>query len=367
MNIRFVDLKAQYTSIKGEIDKAIQDILDNTSFIGGDKVRLFEEAYARYLGINHCVTCANGTDAIEIGLKALGVGPGDEVIVPAMSWIATSEAVSTVGATPVFVDILPFNYTINPSLIEEKISAKTKAIIPVHFYGRMAKMDEIMSIAQKHDLFVLEDAAQAHGAMFNGQMVGGFGDLATFSFFPGKNLGAYGDAGAIVTNNDDLAEKCRLIGNHGQQGKHNHLLEGRNSRMDTLQAAVLSVKLQYLEKWTTMRVELAAYYDELLSSMGFSIAEQVSKNDRHVYHVYAVELDKRDAVKQALLAKGIETQIHYPNALVSMKPYAHRTDPHDFPVAVQLAEKGLSLPMFAEMTKTQVKYVVDNLTDLSLL
>ncbi|MFY0650659.1 MAG: DegT/DnrJ/EryC1/StrS family aminotransferase [Cyclobacteriaceae bacterium] len=362
MQVSFVDLKAQYNSIKPEIDAAIHGILDNTSFIGGPIVKEFEENFSRYCGTNHCVNCANGTDAIEIALQALGIGTGDEVIVPAMSWIATSEAVTTVGATPVFADILPTKWTIDPEEVKKKITAKTKAIIPVHFYGKPAEMAEIMEIAQENGLKVIEDSAQAHGAAHAGQPIGTFGNIATFSFYPGKNLGAYGDAGAIVTNDEKLAEKCRKIGNHGQLQKHDHLLEGRNSRMDTIQAAVLNVKLKYLEEWTERRINHAKYYNEELSGLDFTLPE--INHDRHVFHVYVVNFENRDQVKTELLNRGISTQLHYPNALPMLKPYASINNPDDYPVAGRLANCGLSLPLYPEIPREQIDYVVKCLSEI---
>ena len=233
----------------------------------GPIVKSFEQNFAQYMQTDHCIGCGNGTDSIEIALEALNLPKGSEVIVPAMSWISTSEAVTTVGCVPVFADILPGKYTIDPADVERKITEKTSAIIPVHFYGRPAEMNELMSLARKHNLKVMEDAAQAHGATYYGKPVGSFGEIASYSYYPGKNLGAYGDAGGITTNHDDLAQACRVIANHGQTHKHNHLREGRNSRLDTLQAAILDVKLNYLDDWTQARIEKATYYNEKLSEL----------------------------------------------------------------------------------------------------
>ncbi|MEM9339621.1 MAG: DegT/DnrJ/EryC1/StrS family aminotransferase, partial [Bacteroidota bacterium] len=267
MSIPFVDLNAQYQSIKSEVDHAIASVFETTSFIGGEPVRKFEEDFAQYLGANHCVSCANGTDAIEIALKALGVGPGDEVIVPALTWISTAGAVNNVGAAPVFVDVLADERTIDPSLIVPKITDKTRAILPVHLYGLPARMKEIKAIAVKHKLRIIEDCAQAHGAEIDGHKVGTMGDIATFSFYPSKNLGAYGDAGAIVTNDSELAERCKKLSNHGQLVKHDHQIIGRNSGLDAIQAAVLNVKLSYLDEWTKTRGCIASQYDSLLKEV----------------------------------------------------------------------------------------------------
>jgi len=365
MRVPFVDLKAQYNSIRSEIDPAIANIIENTQFVGGEVVRGFERQFADYISISHCVSCANGTDAIEIALQALGIEEGDEVLVPAMSWIATSEAVSTAGAAPVFVDIHPDYFTIDPGKIEEKITERTKAIIPVHLYGLPCEMDEIKVIARKHNLIIIEDCAQAHGATYKNQKVGTMGDVATFSFYPGKNLGAYGDAGCIVTNTDPLAEKCRMIANHGQQGKHNHMMEGRNSRMDTLQAAVLLAKLPHLDQWNSQRQVLANSYSAQLQKAGIKI-QNVPEHSKAVFHVFSVLLDDRDAIKTRLGEMGISTQIHYPHALSIMPAYAHLGyKKEDFPVAVSLGNSELSLPLYPELSEEQLAFVIKQLLSLT--
>lgn len=360
MKVPFVDLKQQYLSIKEEMDAAIQSVLDNTSFIGGSVVLKFENDFANYLGVQGCVTCANGTDAIEIALQALGISKGDEVLVPAMSWIATSEAVSTVGARPVFADVLPGKFTIDPEQVKKKITPATKAIIPVHLYGKPAEMTEIMDIARVNGLKVIEDCAQAHGAIYRGRKVGTFGDVGTFSFYPGKNLGAYGDAGCMVSNNSEVAEKFRMIANHGQQGKHNHVMEGRNSRLDTIQAAVLNAKLPYLEQWTNARIGHATHYNECLKDLGIVLPEL--DESRHVFHLYVVNVMNRDEIKSQLAELGIATQIHYPNALPVLAPYGEKAE--DYPVACGLAENGLSLPIFPELQKAQIEYVAGQLMSM---
>jgi dTDP-4-amino-4,6-dideoxygalactose transaminase len=347
--IRLVDLNAQYQSIKTEIDEAIAEVLSDAAFIGGKYATIFEEEFAAYLGVKCCIGCGNGTDALEILLKALGIGRGDEVIVPAHTWISTAESVTTAGATPVFVDTTPALYTINAALIERHITNRTKAIIPVHLYGHPAEMDTIMAIAKIHGLKVIEDCAQAHGATYKGRKVGTIGHAAAFSFFPSKNLGAYGDAGGMVTNDESVAQLARMIANHGRLGKHDHAMEGRNSRLDGLNAAILSVKLHHLEAWTEARRSLAATYDEALEREG--IAVPVSLPDcRHVFHLYVVEVTGRDAFREALAANGVETGVHYPKALPFLKAYerfAHRKD--DFPVAFESTSRILSLPMYPEL------------------
>ena len=361
MHIPFVDLKSQYLSLKPEFDEAILKVVSETAFISGRYAKSFEESFAEYLGVAHCVAVANGTDALEIGLKAIGVGAGDEVLVPANTFFATAEAVGNVGAKPVFVDIDPEFYNIDPAKIEEKITPRTKAIIPVHLYGLPAEMDEIMRLAQKHGLKVLEDCAQAHGATYKGKTVGGFGDVATFSFYPSKNLGAFGDAGAIVSNDAVVAEKARLIANHGQIAKNRHALEGRNSRLDGIQAAVLSVKLPHLEAWLEARRRNAAIYDKLLADSGLQIPVAPA-HARHTYHLYVVQVPNRDAVQQKLSDDGIETGTHYPIALPFMEAYADfNHQPTDFPVAYPQMGKILSLPMYAELTEEMIEKVCRSL------
>lgn len=357
MNVPFVNLYAQYQSIRGDIDNAIASTILNSSYIGGPAVKEFENAFSQYTGVKHIIACGNGTDSIEILLQAMGIGAGDEVIVPAASWISTSEAVSSVGAKPVFVDIEKDFFTIDPSLIEKAITDKTKAIIPVHLYGHPAAMNEIMAIAEKHNLKVIEDCAQAHGAAINGKMVGSFGHAASFSFYPGKNLGAYGDAGCMATNDDTLAEKVRMIANHGQKGKHNHIMEGRNSRLDGLQAAILLAKLPHLQKWTTDRISNAAEYKAAINHD--ETYKPVCKNGyTHVYHLYVIRNKNRDALQKKLADAGVESAIHYPKALPFLDCYKEEGWTHqDFPVAAAYQSEILSLPMFAELTQEQISYI----------
>lgn len=361
MNIPFVDLKSQYLSLKSNIDKAISDCINETAFIGGDRVSTFESEFAAFAQNKFCIPCANGTDSLEILLQCMGIGPGDEVIVPAISWISTSEVVTTVGATPVFVDIeLPY-FTIDPTKIEAKITNKTKAIIPVHIYGQAANMPAIMEIAKRHKLKVLEDCAQAHGASIAGQTIGTWGDAASFSFYPGKNLGAYGDAGAMVTNHEEIAKMAKMIAHHGQAGKHNHQMEGRNSRLDSLQAAILSVKLPYLQEWNEARFKNAALYNQKFADLEVIHTPQLRQDAKHVFHLYVIRTPKRDALVQFLKEKGIETSIHYPTALPFMPCYQERFNfqPADYPVAYAVQDEILSLPMYPELTEQQIDYVTD--------
>lgn len=359
--VPFVDLFCQYKEIKSAIDKAITETIANSSFIGGRNVKKFEEEFSEYSEISHVIGCANGTDSLEIILKAWGIGPGDEVIVPAHSWISTSECVGNVGARPVFVDVEQHFYTIDVQKIEQKITERTKAIIPVHLYGHPANMIGIMEIAKKYDLFVLEDCAQAHGADINGKKVGTFGDAASFSFYPGKNLGAYGDAGCMATNNDELASVLRTIANHGQTAKHNHVMEGRNSRLDGIQAAILSAKLPHLNEWTERRRHNASLYDKFLSGKEVGLPRQKA-GYKHVYHLYVIQVEDRDSVQQKLRERGVETAIHYPTALPFLPCYKHHQNKvENFPISHHDQSRILSIPMFAELTEEQIKYVADKL------
>jgi dTDP-4-amino-4,6-dideoxygalactose transaminase len=302
----------------------------------------------------------NCSDALFISLKALGIGKGDDVITVANSFIATSEAISLTGASVKFVDCDKYTYNIDLNRIEESITDRTKAIVPVHLYGQPASMDGIREIAQKYKLFVIEDAAQAHGAEYKGQRIGTFGNVACFSFFPGKNLGAYGDAGAIVTNNDELAAKMRMFANHGRVKKYSHQFEGVNSRMDGLQAAILNVKLKYLEEWTERRRVIARAYDDALRDV---VQTPTVNNDvRHVYHLYVIRVEKRDDIRAKLSEKGIATGIHYPISLPFLPAYSYlKHKPEDFPVAYAYQNQILSLPMYSDLTDKQIKTVVAEL------
>ncbi|ARN76521.1 erythromycin biosynthesis sensory transduction protein eryC1 [Nonlabens spongiae] len=363
MKVPFVDLYAQYVNIQQEIDDAISKVIADTSFIGGEDVKLFEKEFASYMGAQFCVACANGTDSIEMALKAMGVGPGDEVIVPAISWISTSEAVSTVGARPIFVDVEKDYLTIDVSKIEEKITTNTKAIIPVHLYGHPANMSEVMRIAKNYDLKVLEDCAQAHNAEWNGQKVGNIGNAGSFSFYPGKNLGAYGDAGGIITNDEALAKKVRMIANHGQLKKHDHQIEGRNSRMDGMQAAILRAKLPHLSAWTDGRIAVSDKYDRAITNTKI-VKPKTDEVAKHVFHLYVIRTEKRDELKNLLESKNISVAIHYPTALPFMPCYSHfNFEFKDFPVAAENQNEILSIPMYAEMTDEMIQTVAEELNN----
>ena len=357
MHVPFVDLKAQYESIKEEIDDAIKSAIDKTFFVGGDIIDEFVTAFANYIGVKHCIGVANGTDALEISLKALGVGPGDEVIVPALTWVSTALAVNNVGAEPVFIDVLEQERTINPGLIESKITSRTKAIIPVHLYGLPAYMSEICAVAKKNHIKVIEDCAQAHGADIAGKKVGSFGDLATFSFYPSKNLGAYGDAGAIVSDSGELSSRCRALSNLGQEKKHDHKLIGRNSRLDSLQAAILKVKLKHLDEWIEKRMEVAAWYEESLTNASKPI---VPAGFKHVFHLYVIQNSNRDDLFTRLSSHNIGSEIHYPKPLPFVGSYEYKK--HligDFPIAERLCSEILSLPMYAELERKNIHKIAD--------
>lgn len=363
--IPLVDLSAQYQSIKAELDHAVAAVIAKNAFIGtsgNEFVAAFEREFAAFAGNRHCVACGNGTDALEILLRGAGIGPGAEVLVPAVTWIATSEAVTTAGATPIFVDVLPDRYTIDPRAAAAKITSKTQAIIPVHLYGLPADMSDIMQLANKHNLFVLEDCAQAHGAVVGGQPVGTLGHAASYSFYPSKNLGAWGDAGAMVTNDEALASRIRMIAQHGQVGKkHDHRIEGRNSRMDGLQASVLSVKLKHLPSWTKARQGLAARYrTDLVGAV--EAFQSCPPGSQHVYHLFTVEVSRRDDVQRLMAERGIATAVQYPVALPLLEAYSrlnHRAE--DFPVASALTRRILSLPLYPELTDSDQHEVVTTL------
>lgn len=366
MNIPFVDLKSQYESIKKEIDNAISTVISQAAFIGGPHVKSFEEAFAKFCNMKHCIGVANGTDALYIAMKTLGIGKGDEVITAANSFIATSEAITMTGAKVVFVDINSQTYNIDAQKIEEKITPRTKAILPVHLYGQPVDMDPILSLAHKYDLKVVEDAAQAHGAVYKGRRIGSFGDMACFSFYPGKNLGAYGDAGAIVTSNEELALKATMFANHGRSDKYNHEIEGVNSRLDGLQAAILEIKLKYLPKWTEARRKNAYCYNKYLADTGLITPVEI-ENVIAVYHLYVVRIKKelRQKLQAHLQSKGISTGIHYPIALPNLKAYAYLNHTeNDFPEASKAAQEIVSLPMFPELAEPQIKYITNVIKEL---
>jgi len=358
--IPFVDLKAQYDSIKDEIDEAIQSVLNTTSFIMGEELKKFEEEFAQFCDVEYAIGVANGSDALILALRACDIGEGDEVITVPHTFIATTEAISNVGGKVVFVDINPKTYTIDPSKIEEKINEKTKAIIPVHLYGQPANLDPIMRLAKKYNLKVIEDAAQAHGAEYKEEKVGSIGDVGCFSFYPGKNLGAYGDAGMVITNNEEIAEKIRLLRNHGRiTKKYEHEIEGYSSRLDNLQAAILRVKLKYLNKWNESRRRNAKKYNEILSDISGIITPYEADYAKHVYHLYVIRTEKgRDELREELKSKGIATGIHYPIPLhlqPACKYLGYKRG--DFPITENVCKKLLSLPIYSELKVREIKKI----------
>jgi dTDP-4-amino-4,6-dideoxygalactose transaminase len=359
MPVPFNDLHAQYLSIQGEIDAAIARTIQASAFIRGPEVDVFERSFAAALGVKHCVSCANGTDALFIAFHALGLQPGDEVITTAHSWIATSETITQAGGKVVFADTDPATYTIDPVDVARKITPRTKGIVPVHLYGQPADLAALQALATRHGLWLVEDCAQAHLARFAGRTVGTFGALATFSFYPGKNLGAMGDAGCLVTNDDRLADFATMFARHGGRKKGEHEIEGINSRLDGLQAAILNAKLPHLERWTRARQALARGYDRRLAGVGDLVLPAVAPGRDHVYHLYVIRTARRDALRAHLEAKGIQTQINYPVVLPFLPAYRRLGHvPADFPRAHAHQSAVLSLPLFPEMTATQLEAVV---------
>ena len=356
--VPFLDLHAQYLSIKRELDDAITEVIAETTFIRGPAVERFEVEFARYQEAKHCIGVGNGTDALEIALVGLDLPPDSEVIVPANSFIATSEAVTTAGLRVVFADVLPDTFNLDPGSVRSVITERTSAIIAVHLYGQPCALDEIGKLATEHDLTLIEDAAQAHGAEFRGRRVGGFGAVGTFSFYPGKNLGAFGDGGAIVTNREDLAVRCRMIANHGRVAKYDHQFEGRNSRLDGIQGAVLGVKLRYLDEWIDTRNEVAQTYFEGLSGIPGLRLPEVRPDVRHAFHLFVVRTVARDALRDHLASRGIETGIHYPIALPDLEAYRSLAARKACPVSKTQAGELLSLPIGEHLDCDQVSRVV---------
>lgn len=363
--IPLVDLKAQYASIKDEIDAAVARVLDHTGFIGGPEVRAFEEAFAAYQRTKRCVGVASGTAAIFLTLMALGIGPGDEVITTPHTFIASVEPIEALGARTVLVDIDPATFNLDPRRIEAAITPRTKAILPVHLYGQIAPMDAIMDIARRHNLLVIEDAAQAHGAEYKGKRAGEWGHAACFSFYPGKNLGAYGDGGAVCTNDDALADRIAKLRDHGRTSKYAHDVIGWGERLDALQAAILGAKLPHLEAWNEARRRAAAFYDDALADIPGVRTPLHTPDSRHVYHIYCVTVARgRDTILNALHERGIGAGIHYPIPLhlqAAMKHYEWERG--DFPHAERAAENILSLPIYPEITPEQQRIVADAVKD----
>lgn len=368
MKINFVDLKRQYESIKDEIDPAIQNVIENASFIMGPDMKEFEKEFAKFCGAKHCIGVDSGTTALSLAIKAIGIKPGDEVITVPNTFIATTLAVSDVGAKLKFVDIDPHTYNMSPDELEKAISEKTKLIIPVHLYGQCCDMDQIMKIADKHNIPVLEDACQAHGADFKGKKAGTFGIAGCFSFYPGKNLGAYGDGGAVITDDDQIAESIEMLRNYGQKKKYYHSLKGHNHRLDSIQAAVLRVKLKHLDSWNRSRNKNAQVYNKHLKKL---IGEKViipyeHGKGSHIYHLYVIRVpkDKRDGLIRYLAEKDIYAGIHYPIPIHMQDAYKELQE-HigKFPLTEKYAEEIVSLPMFPELTEEEIMFVCENIKE----
>lgn len=364
MNVPFLDLKVQYKQIEQDILPMMSKAMANGAFVGGPQVSDFETEFAKFCDSKYCVGLNSGTDALRFALMATGIGSGNEVITVPNTFIATTEAISQVGATPVFVDIYPDTCNMDVSRIEGKITEKTKAIIPVHLYGQPADIEPILEIAQKHGIHVIEDACQAHGALYKGRKAGSMGAVGCFSFYPGKNLGAYGEGGAIVTQNENIANKIRMIRDHGQEKKYFHQMEGYNGRLDAIQAGVLRIKLKRLDNWNQSRRENAAYYNEVLSEIADVTIPVEADFARSVYHLYVILVDKREKLQDFLNSKGIATGLHYPLPLHLQQAYAHLGYKEgDFPVTEEVASRLLSLPMFPELTREQIEYVAKSVKE----
>lgn len=358
MNVPFISLQKQYYSLESELRESLMRSVMEFDFIKGQPVRDFEKAFSNLLNIPHCISTGNCTDALFIALKCLGVRHGDEIITPAFSWISSSETISLCGAKPVFVDVDTQTYTLNVQQVEAKITPSVKGIIAVHLYGQAAPVLELQQLCKKHNLFLVEDCAQAHLTRDGSQYAGTFGDAAAFSFYPTKNLGAYGDAGCVVTSNDALAEKMRRFANHGALKKDDHALEGTNSRMDSIQAAILLAKLPHLDQWNKKRNSIASQYHEQLHHIHEVTLPVVRPETTHTFHLYVIQTRERDALSDFLLAKGVQTIVHYPAALPNLPAYRYLNhSPEDFPVANSLQERVLSLPLYPELTEEQVSLV----------
>lgn len=365
MKVPFIDFSQQYQEIKDEIDVGLKKVFEKGNFILGDEEKEFEKEFAGYCGAEFGAGVNSGTDALYLAVSALDVGVGDEVILPTHTFVATALCISYVGAKPVFVDIEPQTYNIDPAQIEKAITEKTKAIIPVHIYGQAANMEEICAIAKKHGLKVIEDAAQAHGALYKGKKIGSLGDVACFSFYPTKSLGAFGDGGMIVTSNKDIYEKVLMLRDYGRQGRYEHKIKGYNSRLDTVQAVILSAKLKRLDKWNAMRRNVAAWYEEQLKDIPDVVAPLVEKDKEHVFQTYAIRIKERDRICKQLQDKNIGVLIHYPMPLHLQEVYRDLGYGKGvFPVAESVAMDILSLPMFPHMSRDQVTHVCETIRAL---
>lgn len=364
MEIDFVDLKAQYHAIGPEVDAAIQRVVAGADFILGKDVELFEQEFAAFCEVNHAIGVDSGMSALELALRAYGVGEGDEVITVSHTFSATAFAISQTGAQPVFIDVDPRSYNMQPDLIEAAITSRTTAILPVHLYGQPCDIDEIARIAQKHHLLLIEDACQAHGASYRNRRVGSWGDAACFSFYPGKNLGAYGDGGMIVTGDAKIADRLRIMRNCGQQEKYRHVLVGFNHRLDNLQAAILRVKLPHLETWNDERRNAARTYNELLKDAAGVVTPHEDEERAHVYHLYVIQHPQRDALLAHLKDKGVRAGLHYPIPVHLQPCYEGcSVSPNSLSVTESLASRVISLPMYPELTRSQIEFVCDRVRE----
>jgi dTDP-4-amino-4,6-dideoxygalactose transaminase len=362
MQVKFIDLQRQYLRHKEQLDQAIHVAIQSFNFLKGPLVSSFEETFSALIGVRNTIATGNGTDALFAALKCLGVSSGDEVITPAFSWISSAETISLCNGTPVFADIDPLFYTIDPELVEQKITKCTKGIVAVHLYGQPAEVNSLKTICLRHGLFLIEDCAQAHLTEYDGKRVGSFGDAGAFSFYPTKNLGAYGDAGCVVTSNDMLAEKIRRYINHGALTKDDHLFEGTNSRMDSVQASVLLAKMNLLKSWNEQRLRHALSYNNQLKGIEGIITPEIRKGATHSFHIYNLRVKNRSALRDYLSAQGIETGVHYPKALPNLPAYAHLNHKAGaFPIATTLQEEALSLPIYPELTEAEITYVSENI------
>jgi dTDP-4-amino-4,6-dideoxygalactose transaminase len=366
INIQMVDLKGQYQKIKSEVDEAVLEVIQSAAFINGPKVKEFQAALENYLGVKHVIPCANGTDALQIALMALDLQPGDEVIVPAFTYVATAEVIALLRLKPVMVDVDPHTFNLTAEIFEKAITPNTKAVVPVHLFGQSADMESIMEVARKHNIYVVEDNAQAIGADYtykNGssQKAGTIGDIGCTSYYPSKNLGAYGDGGSIFTNNDELAAKIRMIANHGQNKRYYHAMVGCNSRLDSIQAAVLNIKLKHLDEYATARQKAAAYYDQAFAQVAMLDTPARQHNSTHVFHQYTlvVKNGKRDELQEYLKSKDIPSMIYYPVPLYEQEAFKNTTDkPVEFlPVTDELCKSVISLPIHTELDETTLAYI----------
>ena len=361
MNVPFLDLKAQYQTIKEEIDQIIQTVLNQTTFIKGEHVQNFESEFAQFHNAEYCLGVGNGTDALEIAIESMKFPKGSEIIVPANSFIASSEAVTRCGHRIVFCDCDKQNYTISIPSLKSKITQNTRAIIAVHLYGHPCDMDKIIDIASKNKIKIIEDCAQSHGAKYKGNKIGTIGDIGAFSFYPGKNLGAYGDGGAIITNDKELVKQCTMIANHGRIDKYNHEFEGRNSRLDGLQAAILSVKLKYLDSWTNQRIKIANYYSDKLQGIDEIVIPKKESWAKQVYHLYVIRAQNRDGLQEYLKVNGISTGVHYPISLPKLKAYNYLNQNNEDFFANNKDVNLLSLPIYPELKNAQIDFVIEKI------